>query len=101
MRRLIEQPTNEGQLLHGRIPLGRVTYHLSIYQTFSDRSDAGVHTGLVVEGRLRSVDLIDLAMWHQRRAELTLVLADGRVLQCVLSSTDGALHSTGLGLYVP
>jgi hypothetical protein len=39
VQRLIEQPTGDGDVLEGRACLGRIHYHLSVYQHFSQIED--------------------------------------------------------------
>ena len=99
MQRLIEQPTGDGDLLEGRAPLGRVHYHLSVYQHFSQVEDEPVPASLDVEGRITASDALDLAALHQRRAELTLHLSDGRLLDFSMADGVGTIRSTGRGLY--
>ena len=99
MQRLIEQPRDDGDVLEGRARLGRVHYHLSVYQHFSQAEDEPMPASLGVEGRITPLDLLDLAELHQRRAELTLRLADGRVLDFSMADAEGTIRSTGRGLY--
>ena len=99
MQRLIEQPADDGDVLEGRTRLGRVHYHLSVYQHFSEADDEAVPAFLEVEGHITPLDDLDLAEFHQRRAELTLRLADGRVLDFLIANGEGAIRSTGRGLY--
>jgi len=51
MQRLIEQPADEGDVFDGRLRLGRVHYHLSIYQHFPEAGDEPVPPDPEVEGR--------------------------------------------------
>lgn len=99
MQRLIEQPTGEGDVLDGGARLGRVHYHLDVYQHFSDVEEEPVPPSLGVEGRVTPLDLLDLAGLHQRGVELTLCLADGRVLDFSIADEMGRIRSTGRGLY--
>ena len=99
MQRLIEQPADDGDVLEGRTRLGRVHYHLSVYQHFSEADDEAVPASLEVEGHITPLDALDLAAFHQRRAELTLRLADGRVLDFSMADGEGTIRSTGRGLY--
>ena len=99
MQRLIEQPTGEGDVLDGLARLGRVHYHLDVYQHFSDIEDEPVPPSLEVEGRLTPLDLLDLADLHHRGMELTLHLADGRVLDFSIADEAGRIRSTARGLY--
>jgi hypothetical protein len=99
VQRLIEQPTGDGDVLEGRACLGRIHYHLSVYQHFSQVEDEPVPASLDVEGRITSSDVLDLAALHQRRAELTLRLADGRLLEFWMVDGVGTIRSTGRGLY--
>ena len=89
MQRLIEQPADEGDVVEGRTRLGRVRYHLSVYQHFSEGGSDPVGPSFVVEGHITPVDHLDLAALHHRRSELALRLADGRVLDFLLASADG------------
>ena len=77
MQRLVEQPTGDGEVLEGSRRLGRVHYHLSVYQQFSEIENEPVASSLDVEGRLTPLDLFDLSGLRQRRSELTLRLSDG------------------------
>lgn len=99
MQRLIEQPTGEGDVLNGPARLGRVHYHLDVYQHFSDMEDEPVPPSLEVEGRLTPLDLLDLADLHQRGMDLTLRLADGRTLDFSIADQAGRIRSTGRGLH--
>lgn len=99
MQRLIEQPADDGDVLEGPVRIGRVHYHLAVYQHFSN-ADETVPADLVVEGRITPIDDLDLTGFHRRGLELTLRLADGRVLDFSLGSDDGSIRSTGRGLYV-
>lgn len=99
MQRLIEQLADEGDVLEGSRRLGRVHYHLSVYQHFSAAADEPVPASLEVEGQVTLVDHLDLTGLQRRRAELTLRLADGRTLDFLLASAEGTIRSTGRGLY--
>lgn len=99
MQRLIEQPTDDGDVLEGPVHLGRVHYHLSVYQHFFEADVEPVPTDLEVEGRITPVDHLDLAELHRRRSELTLRLADGRALDFSMANQGGTIRSTGRGLY--
>ena len=99
MQRLIEQPADEGDVLEGDVPLGRVLYHLSVYQQFSEADNEPVPAYLEVEGRITPVNQLDLVELHGRRAELTLRLADGRVLDFSMTNGTGTIRSTGRGLH--
>jgi hypothetical protein len=52
-----------------------------------------------VEGRITPVDPVDLSTLYQRAAELTLRLADGRLLDFSIADERGTIRSTGRGLY--
>jgi hypothetical protein len=97
--RLIEQPADEGAVLEGEKPLGRVHYHLSIYQHYTEGPHEAVPGYLEVEGRITPIDQLDLRELQGRRVELTLRLADGRRLDFHLGSAEGAIISTGRGLH--
>lgn len=103
MQRLIEQLTGEGEVLDGPVgaaaALGRVHYHLSVYQHFSDAEGETVPASFTVEGRITPVDAIDLQALRHRRPEFTLRLTDGRLLRCAITSDDGRLRSTERGLF--
>jgi hypothetical protein len=101
MQRLIEQLADDGEVREGLTRLGRVHYHLSVYQHFSGRDGEPVPASLSVEGQMTPLDPIDLAGLHQRRAELTLLLADERVLQFSVATRDGGIRSTARGLFPP
>ena len=99
MQRLVEQPTENGDLFEGPMCVGRVHYHLSVYQHFSDGGDESVPANLEVEGRIMPLDDLDLATLHRRRPELILRLADGRALDFWVTDGEGRIRSTGRGLY--
>jgi hypothetical protein len=99
MQRLIEQPADDGDVLKGVVRIGRVHYHLSVYQHFSD-GDHAIAGDLVVEGRITPIDVMDLAEFHRRGSELTLRLADGRTLDFSVGNDEGAIRSTGRGLRI-
>jgi hypothetical protein len=99
VERLIEQPTDGGDVLEGPIRLGRVRYHLSVYRHFSEADDQRISAALEVEGHITPVDYLDLTELHRRRSELRLWLADGRLLDFLMSNADGIIRSTGRGLY--
>ena len=101
MQRLIEQPVAEGDVLEGGIHRGRVHYHLAVYQHFSDEEGEPVPPNLEVEGRVTALDHFDVAWFHQSGAELTLRMADGRLLDFRIVNEDGAILSTARGLYKP
>lgn len=99
MQRLIEQPADEGDVFDRRLRLGRVHYHLSIYQHFPEAGDEPVPPDLEVEGHITPIGQLRLAELHERGSELTLRLADGRALDFSITNPDGAIHSTGRSLY--
>jgi hypothetical protein len=98
MQRLVEQPTDDGDLFEGSVRLGRVHYHLSVYQHFSDLDTLSVPPNLEVEGRLVALESLDLADLFHRGCELTLRLADGRTLDLSMTDGQGRILSTGRGL---
>jgi hypothetical protein len=98
MQRLVEQPADDGDVLKGTRYIGRVHYHLSVYQHFSE-ADEPVPADLVVEGRITPIDNLDLTELCRRGPELTLRLADGRVLDFWIGNETGAIRSTGRGFY--
>lgn len=99
VQRLVEQPTDTGDVFEGALRLGRAHYHLAVYQHFSDVEDESVAANLEVEGHLVPLDDLDLPWFHQRRLELTLRLADGRALDFSVTDKDGRIRSTGRGLH--
>jgi hypothetical protein len=99
MQRLVEQPADEGDVLEGLVRLGRVHYHLAVYQQFSEAEGETNASHLEVEGRFTAVDGLDVIDLHRRRIELTLRLADGRLLDFVFANEEGTIRSTGRGLY--
>jgi hypothetical protein len=99
MQRLVEQPADEGDVYGGSLRIGRVHYHLSVYQHFSELEGEFVPAHFEVEGRITPVDPVDLAALHQQAAELTLRLADGRLLDFSVANEGGTIRSTGRGLY--
>jgi len=99
MQRLIEQPADDGDVLKGAVRIGRVHYHLSVYQHFSE-NDHAIPGDLVVEGRITPIGAMNLAEFHRRGSELTLRLADGRALDFSVGTDQGAIRSTGRGLHM-
>ena len=99
MQRLVEQPTDHGDLFEGSVRLGRVHYHLSVYQHFADAGNESVPANLEVEGRIEPLDDVDLGPLHRRASELTIRLSDGRTLDVSLIDAEGRIRSTGRGLY--
>jgi hypothetical protein len=99
MQRLIEQANDEGDVFEGPTQLGRVHYHVSVYQHFSDVEEEIVPPNLDVEGRVVGVDDLDVKDLHRRGAEMTLRLADGRLLDFLVANEEGTIRSTGRGLY--
>jgi|SRR6185503_14259083 len=99
MQRLVEQPSDEGDVFEGQVHAGRVHYHLAVYQHFSDAENESVPASLEVEGRIVPLDGFDVIERHRRGLELTLHLADGRALDFSLTDAEGRIRSTGRGLY--
>lgn len=99
MQRLIEQPAAEGSVFGDGAYLGRVHYHLEVYQHFSEKEGEPVPPNLEVEGRVTALHGVDVPELHARGAELTLHLADGRALDFRIVHEDGTIHSTARGLY--
>ena len=100
MQRLIEQLADEGDVLvEGGRAVGRVRYHLSVYQHFSSADDEPVPASLEVEGKITPVDDLDLTEFLRRRAELTLRLANGQAVDFLITHADGTIRSTGRGLH--
>lgn len=99
MQRLVEQPADEGDVFAGVARIGRVHYHLSVYQSFPEAEGELVPANLEVEGRITPLDSVDLTALHQQAAELTLHLADGRLLDFSIANEQGTIRSTGRGLY--
>jgi hypothetical protein len=99
MQRLVEQPTETGDVFDGVARVGRVRYHLSVYQHFSEIEDEAVPANLEVEGHIAPLDDMDLIRLRRRGSELTLRLADGRTLDFSLTDLEGRIRSTGRGLY--
>jgi hypothetical protein len=98
MQRLIEQPVGEGDLLEEGGRIGRVHYHLDVYQHFSDDGEP-VPANLEVEGRISTHGDLDLAALHRLGLEFTLRLADGRALDFRFIHDDGTVRSTARGLH--
>lgn len=98
MLRLIEQPVDEGEVLEGTTPLGRVHYHLSVYQHFSQSGESSP-SHLEAEGMLKAIDRLDFGALSGHRMDLTLCLADGRRLEFRVADPNGTIRSTGRGLY--
>ncbi|PYR37145.1 MAG: hypothetical protein DMF89_09090 [Acidobacteria bacterium] len=103
MLRLIEQLAGDGEMLDGvtavAASLGRVHYHLDVYQHFSDMEGETIPASFTVEGRVTPMDTIDLQSLRRRRPEVTLRLTDGRQLRCAITSDDGRLRSTERGMF--
>jgi hypothetical protein len=100
MLRLVEQPAGDGDVFEGSVCLGRVHYHLAVYQHFSEVEGETVPASPTVEGRIVPVEQLDLLEIHRRGSELTLQLMDRRTLDFSLTDGNGRLHSTGRGLYL-
>ena len=100
MERLIEQPVGDGDVFQENGRIGRVHYHLAVYQHFSETGES-VAPNREVEGRITAHDDLDVAGLHQLGLELTLRLADGRALDFRIVHEDGTIHSTARGLYTP
>jgi len=103
MLRLIDQLAGDGEMFDGvtdvAVSLGRVHYHLSVYQHFSDMEGETIPASFTVEGRVTPVDTIDLQSLRRRLPEVTLRLTDGRLLRCAITSDDGRLRSTERGMF--
>jgi hypothetical protein len=99
MQRLVEQPTDEGEVFGGVARIARVHYHLSVYQHFSEAEGELVPAHFEVEGRITPLGTMDMTTLHQQAAELTLHLADGRLLDFSIANEKGTIRSTGRGLY--
>jgi hypothetical protein len=99
MQRLVEQPSDNGEVFDGTAPLGRAHYHLSVYQHFSSAEGESVPANVEVEGRIAPIDRMNLGELHRRGAELTLWMADGRALDFSVIDDEGRIRSTGRGLY--
>lgn len=100
MQRLIEQPVGDGDLFEEGGCIGRVHYHLDVYQHFADDGEP-VPANLEVEGRITAREDLDIAGLHRLGQELTLNLADGRALDFRFVHEDGTIRSTARGLYRP
>lgn len=98
MQRLIEQPVSDGDVFEGSVYVGRVHYHLAVYEHFSaeDREES-VPAHTEVEGRITTIDLLDLADPRWKGSELTLHLADGRALDFSIVNETGAIRAKGRG----
>jgi hypothetical protein len=99
VQRLVEQPTDTGDIFQGARRLGRAHYHLDVYQHFSDIENEPVAANLEVEGHIVPVDDLDLTWFHRQGVELTLRLVDGRALDFSVTDNDGRVRSTGRGLH--
>ena len=99
MQRLIEQPVGDGEEFEEKGRLGRVHYHLAIYQHFSEAGEP-VPANFEVEGRITAQGDLDVVALHDLGFELTLRLADGRALDFRIVHEDGTIHSTARGLYM-
>ena len=101
MQRIVEQPAGDGDVFSGGTRVGRVRYHLAIYQHFSEHEGESVPANFEVEGRVTAIDGVDVAECHRGGVELTLQLVDGRRLDLLIISDDGGIRSTGRSLYAP
>lgn len=101
MQRLIEQPVAEGEVVQNGTAVGRVHYHLAVYQHFSEQEGEAVPSHVEVEGRIAPLDELDVAALHRHGRDLTLRLADGRALDFRITHQNGTVHSTGRGLHSP
>jgi hypothetical protein len=101
MQRLVEQPADDGIVFRGSERVGRVHYHLAVYQHFSEgEGDRSSGSGVLeVEGRIVPVDPVDVSKLPVHETEYTLHLADGRQLDFTIASAEGKIRSTGRGLY--
>lgn len=98
MQRLIEQPVGDGDVFEGSMYVGRVHYHLAVYEHFSEEdSEESVPAHTEVEGRVTPIDHLDLADPRWKGSELTLHLADSRALDFSIVSKTGAIRATGRG----
>ena len=70
MQRLIEQPAAEGDVLEEGAYRGRVHYHLTVYQHFSDEEGESVPPNLEVEGHVTALSDLDMADLYGRGTEL-------------------------------
>ena len=68
MQRLIEQPSDEGDIFEGSRPLGRVHYRLSVYQQFSEADAEPVDDPRWrLKATCRRSGRLDVAELHVRR----------------------------------
>ena len=87
-------------MLAAGVRLGRVHYHLSVYQHFSEVENEPVPASLEVEGRIVPLEAADRdELFHDRHEELTLQLGDGRALEFRFADRSGAIRSTGRSLF--
>jgi len=101
MQRLVEQPSDTGEIFEGARRIGRAHYHLAVYQHFSDAENETVPASIEVEGHIVPLDGLDLGRCRQHGTELTLHLPDGRALDFSISDDAGRIRSTGRGLHRP
>jgi hypothetical protein len=101
MQRIVEQPAGDGDVFSGGARVGRVHYHLAVYQHFSEHEGESVPAHLEVEGRMTAIGDLDVAGCHQRGVELTLHLVDGRRLDLLVINDRGGIRSTGRSLHAP
>jgi hypothetical protein len=100
MQRLIEQPIGDGDLFEEGGLIGRVHYHLGVYQHFAENGEP-VAPNLEVEGRITGLEDLDVPGLDRLGLEFTLRLADGRALDFRFVREDGSIHSTARGLHNP
>ena len=55
MQRLVEQPVDDGDVMDGVAHVGRVHYHLAVYQHFSSAEGESVPAHVEVEGRIAAL----------------------------------------------
>ena len=101
MQRIVEQSAGDGDVFSGTVPVGRVHYHLAVYQHFPDDEGESVPANVEVEGRVTAIEGLDVEECHRSGVELTLHLVDGRRLDLLIMNDEGGIRSTGRGLYVP
>ena len=83
----------------GSARLGRVHYHLQVYQHFSAIESDSVPASLEVEGRVTVLEAADRRALLDRHKEMTLQLGDGRLLEFSMVDANGTIRSTGRSLF--
>src|SRR5919201_6907884 len=94
-QRLIDQPSGYGEVYEGEEPRGAVRYSLSVYQSYGSEREQTTPGIVEIIGRLDPTGSMNLAELFERRADLTLLLTDGRRLDVQLRDARGNVVAIG------